>query len=116
MRSSTKALLDRLSHQQNVQVVAGPEVPRKAHRCHWSLLESARPSAGALCRRKEPNSSLKPHPARSAAEEGTLRHDDPRLQAKRDDDAFRCTRCASGKSHRGISYAAPASRVLEDSA
>jgi hypothetical protein len=101
------------SPHRNVQVVTGPEVPAKTHRRHRSLLESARQGDRALCRRKEPNSSIKPHSAWLAAEEGPLRNDDPRLQAKRDNDAFRRTGCAARKSHRGLSQATPASGVLE---
>src|SRR5271170_8000100 len=64
---------------QNIQVVTGPQVSGKTHRRRRSLLESARPGDRALCRRKEPNSSIKPHSAWPAAEEGPLWHHDPRL-------------------------------------
>jgi Transposase and inactivated derivatives len=66
-----------------------------------------------LCVDEKSQIQALPHPARPAAEEGALRDDDPRLQAKRDHDPVRCIRCAAGPSHWGLSQTTPASGVLE---
>lgn len=51
-------------------------------------------------------SSPRPHPARTAAEEGPRRHPDPRLQAQRHHHAVRRARCPHRRGVR-TEYAAP---------
>src|SRR5208337_234187 len=49
---------------------------------------------------KEPDPGARPHPAGTAVEEGSRRHDDPRLQATRDDDPVRGARRRHREGHR----------------
>ena len=53
-----------------------PKFLQKLTGCRWFVLESARQGNRALCRRKEPNSSLRSNPAGPAHQERALRHDD----------------------------------------
>ena len=65
----------------------------------------------AVDRREEPDPGARPHPAWPADEEGTLRHDDPRLQAQRHHHAVRRPRRPRRQGHRPLHAASPASGV-----
>jgi len=71
---------------QVLQVVERSPVFGEADRRGGSVSESSATSPGAVCGREDPDSSVGPHTAGLALEEGTPGHDDARLQAQRDND------------------------------
>ena len=54
------------------QAVAGSRIPGKTHRCGRPLLKSPRSGNRSVWGREEPDSSVRPHPARASFEEGPL--------------------------------------------
>jgi transposase len=58
-------------------------------------------------------SSVGPHTAGLALEEGTLGHNDARLQAQRNNDVVCCLRDLARQGHRPVLRAAPTSRVFK---
>src|SRR2546430_1779775 len=67
--------------------------------------------AVVLSVREEPNPGARPHPARSADEEGPRWDDDPRLQTPWHNDAVRRPQCARRHRHRPQHAAPPAPGV-----
>src|SRR5512132_3998288 len=72
-----------------------------------ALRRSAGPCRCPLGRREEPDPGARPHPARLADEEGTSRHDDPRLHPPRHHDLVRRPERARRPGDRAVRAAPP---------
>ncbi len=94
-----------------VQALQRPQIRREAQGRRRPLHRSAGPCRGAQPRREKPNPGARPYPARAADEEGTLRHDDPRLQAQRHHHPVRRPRYPRRQGHRALHAAPPASGI-----
>lgn len=96
---------------QNLQTQSRPTFLREARRRCWALSESPGQVLSALCRRKKPNSSTRPHPAGPSIKERPLRDHDPRLQTQWHHDIVCGPEHAQRQGDRRLHAASSAPRV-----
>ena len=96
---------------QDLQALHGPGLRRQAARRGRALCRPAGARDRALDRREVPDPGARPHPAGPADEEGSGRHDDPRLQAQRHHHPVRRAQRARRLGDRPVHAAPPAPGV-----
>ena len=96
---------------RNIQTQPRQAICRKTPRCRWIVSQSAKQSAGLMCRRKKSDSSPRPNPAFTTLAPRYSSAPDARLYTARNNNFIRRLKYARRENHRRLHAPASASRI-----